>query len=189
MESFNELQSIWKAQPAVELSQASNEIIEKASLKIRTIKRSHFWTIGMLTTLIFVLSYYYFWLYNDKNSHQIRGLGIMIFVIISRIFLEILSVIKFKKIDFTQSFNNHVAHLLTFYKFRKAIHFVLTPIIYFMYSVGFVSLLPLFKQNLSEGFYLYILISGNGFLLFFSYFLFRIIQKDLNNLAFLKRNF
>jgi hypothetical protein len=187
MENFNELESLWKAQSAIEPSQTSGEIIEKAKLKIKSIKSAHFWTIGILSTLIVVLLSYYFWIYNSQIANQIKGLGIMILVIIVRVILEIISIILFRKIDFTLGLNEYILQLISFYRLRRLIHLVLTPIIYLSYCFGFMSLLPLFKENFSKGFYLYLLISGIGFLVFFSFMLFKIIRKDINNLAFLKQ--
>jgi hypothetical protein len=48
-------------------------------------------------------------------------------------------------------------------------------------------MLPLFKENFSTGFYIYILVSGFGFLILFSYFLLKVIKKDMKNLDVLKQ--
>jgi hypothetical protein len=185
MEEFEELQSLWNQQSDATPKLNSNEIMAKSHNNIRKIKRSHFWTIGILTMLIFTLGYFYFWIFNDKIANQIKGLTLMIIVIIVRIILEIISIFKFSKIDFAGSFKNYTEQLTAFYKFRKITHFIITPLIYLSYFSGFISLLPLFKENLSEGFYLYVVISGIGFLAFFSFFLFKIVRKDLDNVNFL----
>jgi hypothetical protein len=106
---------------------------------------------------------------------------------VTRVILEIISIIQFYKIDFTADFKNYTKQLMSFYKLRKAIHFILTPIIYIGYIVGFTSMLPLFKENFSTGFYIYILVSGFGFLILFSYFLLKVIKKDMKNLDVLKQ--
>lgn len=185
MEEFEELQSLWNQQADATPKLNSHEIMAKSNDNIRKIKRSHFWTIGILTMLIFILGYFYFWIFNDKIANQIKGLTLMIIVIIVRIILEIISIFKFNKIDFTGSFKNYTEQLTAFYKFRKVTHFIITPLIYLSYFSGFISLLPLFKENLSAGFYLYVVISGIGFLAFFSFFLFKIVRKDVDNVAFL----
>ena len=158
MEEFEELQSLWNQQLDATPKLNSNEIIAKSGDNIRKIKRSHFWTIGILTTLTFILGYFYFWIFNDEIANQIKGLELMILVIIVRIILEIISIFQFSKIDFAGSFKNYTEQLLSFYKFRKITHFIITPLIYLSYFWGFISLLPLFKENLSQGFYLYVMV-------------------------------
>lgn len=186
MEKFEELQSIWNQQSDSVPKLNSNEIIAEANQNIKSIRAQHFWTIGILSATVIVLLYYFFWINNDSIAEQIMGLKLMIFVLIVRILVEIVSIIHFKKLDFMTNFKNHTQQLLSFYKLRKVIHFILTPIIYFTYCFGFITLLPLFKANLSAGFYLYILISGISFLIVFSYFLITAIKQDLSNLNFLK---
>lgn len=186
MEKFEELQSIWNQQSEAAPKLNSTEIITESNQKIKAIKIKLFWTIGILSTLILILSYFYYCIYNSEITKQIRGLELMGIVIIVRIFLEITSVFLFKKIDFTSSFKKYAGQLAAFYKFRRVIHFVLTPVIYILYFSGFISLLPLFKESLSKGFYLYIQFSGIAFLVFFSFLMYKIIKKDLKDLDFLK---
>ncbi|WP_395077706.1 hypothetical protein [Flavobacterium sp.] len=187
MEKFEELQSIWDKQSDATPKFDSKAITIEANRNIKIIKIKHFWTIGILSVIVFILVYYYFWIFNDAIADRIIGLQLMIFVLIGRVILEIISIFQFKKIDFTATFKNYTKQLVSFYKFRKVTHFVLTPIIYLSYCFGFISLLPLFKESLSNGFYLYVLISGIGFLVFFSYFLIKGIRQDMNNLEFLKK--
>jgi hypothetical protein len=186
MENFEDLQSLWTQQSEAAPKLNSNEIITEYHKKIKAIKREHFWTIGILSTLVLVLSYFHYWIYNSEIAKQVKGLELMGIVIIARIIVEIISVVLFKKVDFTNSFKNYTAQLVSFYKFRRVIHFVLTPIIYILYVYGFISLLPLFKETLSRGFYLYVQFSGIAFLVFFSFLMYKIIKKDLKDLDFLK---
>lgn len=185
MEKFKELQSVWNQQDVIQPKLDTEEIKTKSFQKIKAQKLKHFWTIGILSTLIFVLILFYKLIYNDEITSKIKGLELMILVIVIRIILEIVSAILFQKINFTTSFKNHTDQLVTYYKFRKTIHFIFTPIIYLLYIVGFYLLLPLFKTNLSHGFYLYVIVSGIVFLTLFSLQLFRIIRKDLNDLKYL----
>ena len=168
MEKFEELQSIWDHQANELPKQTSFEIIERADAILKAIRVKHFFTIGILSILVITLSAYYFWIFNDKIAKQIIGLGLMIFVIILRILLEIISIFKFKNIEFTNSLKNYTIQLISFYNFRKIIHYWITPFIYLAYCIGFISLLPLFKTNFSTGFYYYIVLSGALFLIFFS---------------------
>jgi hypothetical protein len=188
MEKFNEIKSIWNQQSEANPKRNSNEIINDSIQKTKKLKNNYYWTIGILSTLIIVLIFFYYSIFNSQISKQIKGLELMIIVIIIRITLETISVFKFKKIDFTTNFKAYTKQLISFYKFRKLIHFFLTPTIYTLYIYGFISLLPLFKQNLSSGFYLYVLCSGFGFIIFFSFILFKVIKRDLSDLDYLKNS-
>ena len=187
MEKFNNIRSLWTKQVDASPPNDSNTLIKVANQKIKIIKRNHVGTIVILSATIAVLVYYYLWLFNAAISNRIIGLQLMIFVLVARVILEIISIIQFYKIDFTADFKNYTKQLMLFYKLRKAIHFILTPIIYIGYIVGFASMLPLFKENFSTGFYIYILVSGFGFLILFSYFLLKVIKKDMKNLDVLKQ--
>lgn len=188
MEKFNEIQSIWNQQSVAIPKLNSNEIINDSNQKAKKLKNDYYWTIGILSTLIIVLSLFYYSIFNSQTFNQIRGLGLMIVIIILRIIFEIHSIYKFKKVDFTSNFKNYNDQLISFYKFRRLIHFILTPIIYILYILGFISLLPLFKANLSNGFYSYIEFSGFGFLVFFSFVLYKVIKRDLTDLDYLKKS-
>lgn len=187
MEEFNEIKSIWNQQLEANPNINSNDIIDESNQKSKKLKNNYYWTIGILSALIIVLCYFYYSIFNIQISKQIIGLEIMIVVIIVRVILESISVLKFRKIDFTTDFISYSNQLVSFYKFRRLIHFILTPIIYILYIYGFISLLPLFKETMSNGFYLYIQLSGFGFLIFFSFILYKIVKRDLADLEYLKK--
>lgn len=185
MDNINILQSLWEQQPTV-IQKNSNDIVIAAKKKVRKIKSNHIWTISMLSSLIIALLYLFFTYRSSQNFDQIKGLGLMIAVIICRVLLEIFSLVRFKNIKLTYNFEQYTEQLMAYYKFRKWMHFILTPAIYFLYIIGFVSLLPVFKQQFSEGFYWYILISGFSFLFLFSFVLYKVIKRDLGDLEYLK---
>jgi hypothetical protein len=187
MEKFNDIQSLWTKQVDASPLQDSNAFIKIANQKIKTIKRNHVWTIVILSATIATLLYYYLWLFSPAISNRIIGLQFMILLLVARVILEIISIIQFHKIDFTTDFNNYARKLIYFYKFRKVIHFILTPIIYVGYIVGFTLMLPLFKENFSTGFYIYLLVSGFGFIIVFSYFLLKGSKQDMKNLNVLNQ--
>nr|WP_315172925.1 hypothetical protein [uncultured Flavobacterium sp.] len=186
MEEFNEIKSMWNQQLEANPNRNSNDIIDESNQKAKKLKNNYYWTIGILSILVIILSYFYYSIFNSQISKQIKGLEIMIMVIIVRVILESISIFKFRKIDFTTDFTSYTKQLVLFYKFRRSIHFILTPIIYILYVYGFISLLTLFKENTSNGFYLYIQFSGFGFLFFFSFILYKIVKRDLTDLKYLK---
>lgn len=185
MEKFDTLQDIWNQQSVIEPKLSSETFEIQSFKKIKSQKAKHYWTIGILITLILILIIFYAYIFNIKIMNRINGLALMIFVMIIRCSLEITSIIRFKRINFTTSLKIYSDQSISYYKLRKAIHLFCTPVIYLLYIVGFISMLPLFEENLSEGFYLYVVISGFGFLIFFSFLLYRIIKKDFADLKYL----
>lgn len=185
MDNIKNLKTLWEQQPTVAAQKRSDEIADLSKKRMQSIKSNHIWTISILSVLILSLVYLFFTYKSDKNFDQIKGLELMIAVIVCRISLEIFSLVRLKKIKMTDNFLNYSKQLISYYKFRKWMHFILTPAIYLLYILGFVLLLPVFKQNFSNGFYLYILISGFCFLLVFSFVLYKVINRDLSNLDYL----
>jgi heme/copper-type cytochrome/quinol oxidase subunit 2 len=186
MTEFNTIQEIWNSQSDTKPKQNASDLIAKAEEQTKTLKHNHYWTIGIISVTVFILLFYFFW----TNSHQFNsltiGLSIMIVMLIVRIILEINSTAKLKSIKPDLSLTDYSQKVKTFYEGRKKIHLILTPIIYISYFLGFTMLLPTFKVNFSNGFYLYCLVSGYGFFFVFGYFLIRQIRKELKLIEFLK---
>lgn len=186
MTEFNTIQEIWNSQSDIKPKQNASDLIAKAEEQTKTLKHNHYWTIGIISVTVFILLFYFFW----TNSHQFNsltiGLSIMIVMLIVRIILEINSSAKLKSIKPDLSLTDYSQKVKTFYEGRKKIHLILTPIIYISYFIGFIMLLPTFKANFSNGFYLYCLVSGFGFFFVFGYFLIRQIRKELKLIEFLK---
>lgn len=185
MTEFNKIQNIWNLQTDAKTHTSSLEIIAKAEKHTKTLKQNHYWTVGIISATLLILLYYFFWI----NAHQWNaltlGLSIMIVMLLTRIALEIHSVKKLHSIKPDLSVLDYTDKVKSFYHWRKKIHYLLTPIIYVSYFVGFTLLLPTFKANFSSGFYLYCLISGYGFFLAFGYFIIRQINKEMKILKLL----
>ena len=187
MTEFNNIQEIWNSQSDAKPSTTASELIAKAKEQTKTLKHNHYWTIGIITVTVLILIFYFFW----TNSHQFNsltiGLSVMIAMLIFRIILEIKSSIQLKSIKPNLSLVDYSQKVKIFYEGRKKIHLILTPFIYFSYFIGFTMLLPSFKANFSNGFYIYCLVSGYGFFLVFGYFLMKQIRKELKLIEKLER--
>lgn len=186
MTEFNNIQEIWNSQSDDKSNTTASALIAKAKEHTKTLKRNHYWTIGIISVTVFILLFYFFW----TNSHQFNsltiGLIVMIGMLLFRIILEINSSTKLKNIKPDLSLIDYSQQVKTFYEWRKKIHLILTPIIYISYFIGFTMLLPAFKANFSNGFYIYCLISGYGFFFVFGYSLIKQIKKELKLIEFLK---
>lgn len=187
MKTFEELKNIWDQQSELDTKPTATEIIKKAELHTKKIKQNHFWTTVILSLTSLILISYYIWVGAYKQTLFSFGLCIMITMLLVRVALECISTKKLENLKTDVNLIEYSKQAHKFYKWRRKIHYVFTPVIYLTYVAGFTLLLPVFKDNLSNGFYLYILSSGYIFLLIFGMFMIRTIKKEIELLDFLKK--
>lgn len=186
MKTFEDLQNIWEQQTESDTKPTAAEIIKKAEAHTKKIKRNHFWTRAILSLTSLLLIFYFIWVGAYKHTVFSIGLCIMITMLLFRIILEWISMEKLKNLKSDVSLIEYSKMVQQFYKWRKKIHYIFTPLIYLIYIAGFIILLPLFKENFSNGFYLYIVLSGFGFFLIFGLFMIKMIKKEIQLLRFLR---
>ena len=186
MEKFDDLHNVWGNQwdpmPAI----SASDLIKKGEAHRKKLKASQFWTIGILSALIIILVGYFIWVGVHKLNGFTIGLTIMICVIIMRVTLEWISVIKFNAIKPDTSLKEFSNKMQQFYSWRKRIHWIFIPI-YILYIIGFTMMLPSFKENLSQGMYVYVIISGYGSLIVFALFIISFIKREVKLLDYLKK--
>lgn len=185
MTDFNELESIWRQQSTVAKTDAT-ALMNKAILQQKQLQFRQRSTIVILFVTVLVLGWYFLF-YLPINNTTIRlSAVLMIGSLALRILAELLSHRQLRHVDLLQPLKQYVEQFTRFYKWRQWIHFLLTPFVMVCYSLGFISMLPLFKENMSQGWYLYILISGSIFLLGFSVFLFWNTRREMRILRSMK---
>ena len=187
METFDELQTIWRMQPNTVKHTSAADLMQKGEAYLKQLRRGHIGTMVIISILVLVLIGYFIWVKALQNSYLSIGLSLMITVMLARIVLEWVSKQRFNSIALNLSFNDYRASVESYYLWRKKVHTIFIPIIYILYTVGFTLLLPAFKANLSYGMYLYCLISGYGFLIVFAFFMIRLLKKEMQTLDFLRR--
>ena len=160
-------------------------LLEKAALSLQKIKRNHKWTLFIIGALVSILIYFFLWVNALTNTNLSIGLFLMISSMLFRIVLEYFSLRKFNNINPSLNFLDFKTQVAQFYKTRKRIHKVYTPIVYLLYCIGFSILIPIFKASLSTGFFIYIVCSGFGFLSIFVFFLFKKIKEELKLIEYL----
>lgn len=184
MNEFDTIQNLWNNQTGSK-PPYPKEIAEKAERRSLEIKRFHNWTIGVLTTWFIVLLVYFLWInYYGWNAFSV-GLGLMGIILLIRVGVEMKSKKRFNAIKPYHTFINYSHELLSFYQWRKRIHYLLTPILYLAYVTGFIMLLPTLRFNLSKGFYIYVIISGAIVLTGLAYFIMKQIKKELKIITYL----
>ena len=183
MKSFEEIKSEWEHQNSPEAPKDGiKTILEKVS-SIR--KKQRIMNIILsLTILVLILFFIYITAY--KNSLVAWSLILMIASLITRIGLELHSLKKLKRLNINKNANSFKQSMIYYYKNRVNVHIIWTPVLIVLYAIGFILLLPSFKQSLSKGFYNYIVISSIILLITIGFFIFKQIKKELSILKELK---
>lgn len=183
--NFENLSQTWQNQHNLTSLPKTEAIVAIAKQKMSNFKKEQLISIGILSLTFLILVVFYFSVGAHQNISKSLGLVLMIFMLFSRIALEIKSKIQLHKIDNTLNFKDFVIKHKRYFQNRRWIHFVFTPLIYLLYVGGFVSMLPVFKETLSTGFFLYIQISGVIVFVALAMFIAYHIKKELQELRFL----
>jgi len=157
MAEFDTLKSQWEKQPQPNAPiDGAKQIVEK----IERIASKQRITNFVLAATGIVLIFFFFYISAFKYQTVMFGLILMIAALAVRIVIEILSIRSLRHFDVAADATKFKKNLSKYYKNRKKVHVVLTPIIGLVYCLGFIMLLPSFKANLPIGMYHYILISA-----------------------------
>lgn len=183
MKTFEDLKSQWEEQPQPEIPNDGSKIVMQ---KIDDIQNKQRITNAVLLTTTLVLIGFFFYINAYSSLVVTLGLLLMIGSLIVRIMIELFSIKDLKRMDFTKDAVAFKTDMISYYKKRITTHYVATPIILAIYATGFILLLPSFKQNLSPGFYTYIMFSAIVILIVMVFFIWKQIQKELNSLKQIK---
>jgi hypothetical protein len=156
---FDDMMAGWKRQPIPKPTVDAGSVAVLAKRRVGSSRRKHVATIVVLGITLVVLVA--FALLTKGNSSQIaKGIQLMIGALLIRIGVEWLSIMLLNKLDITKGTAQYLKMLTSFYTTRRKIHGAFTYIIFGFYVAGFCMMLPLFKQTLPYGFFIYIAISG-----------------------------
>jgi len=182
MNDFNNMIAGWKSQTIPASAKKANDIANLARKRLKDTQRKHVATIAVLSTTLLVLVG--FALYTGgKNSLFMTGIGLMIVALGVRIAVEWWSSKQLNKLNIREDSSNYLKKLKGFHQSRKKIHGQLTVIIFGLYVLGFIMLLPLFKASLSSGFFNYIIVSAIVVFGVLIYFIRKKINEELKNLT------
>lgn len=177
MTTFEDLKSQWENQPQENTPNNGSELIVK---KINRIKRKQGITNIVLLITTGILISFFFYIEAYKYKVVSFGLLLMISSLGVRIFIEYFSLKKLKQINITTNAVVFNKNMTAYYKKRIRTHYVSTPIIILLYSVGFIILLPSFKKSLSAGFYNYIICSALIILIIMVLYIRKQINEELS---------
>ncbi|CAL2090379.1 conserved membrane hypothetical protein [Tenacibaculum sp. 190524A05c] len=152
----DKLNQLWKSQKDNSNTNTPESIIKLAQKQ----RNGQFLSITILSiTVIILIAYTIYCSVYEWNNFTI-GLLLMIASLVFRIALETISLYRKEQQLIALDSKAFQKYLGKHFKLRKIINYVITPICFIIYTYGFTKLLPYFKQEFSEGFYTYILISG-----------------------------
>ena len=177
MTTFKDLKSQWDSQPKHNIPNGGSELIIK---KMTTLKRKQAITNIVLLITILILVGFFFYIKAYKNTTVASALLVMVGSLFVRIFIEYLSIKELNTIDVTKNATAFSENMISYYKRRIRTHYIITPIIIVLYSIGFMILMPFFKDNLSRGFYTYISVSAIIILIIMVFFIGKQIKKELS---------
>ena len=183
MSDFEQLKNNWKEQPIQKPSQADFNLLKNS---IQKVARKQRMTNVILLATVGVLIIFFFYVGAMEYRNVALALGAMIAALVIRVLVEFFSQAQLKNISMTASIQNFKRKLETYYKNRIWVHAALTPILLGIYSYAFWTLLPDFKASLSKGFYNYIVWSSVVLLVFFSFFIYVQVRKELKEIKELK---
>lgn len=186
MKEFENLQNLWGSQKEPKQVVQPQRLIAKAEKQTRAIRSKHIITIAVLAATIGIIISYFLWLGFYRINLFTVGIATMVVMLATRILLEMRSMSKLAAIKPQQDFAHYSGALIRFYQWRKKIHYLITPIIYISYFIGFVMLLPTFKQYLGAGFYTYIIVSGMAVFFALAFFIIKQIKKEMALLEHIK---
>ena len=156
MNNFQHIKGQWQQHQTPLPNKNVDQIIEKS----QGIKRKQQITKIVLGITVIILIAFFLYVSAYKNTRAFWGLGLMIGSLCIRIIIEYVSGLKKESFPLHQSMKAFNEQLVNYYKSRKITHYLYTPILFAAYVFGFVLMLPIFKQQLSAGFYTYIIISS-----------------------------
>ncbi|WAC01391.1 hypothetical protein N7U66_15210 [Lacinutrix neustonica] len=149
---FKELQNKWESsKKSLDLS-ATN--FERFYAKIKRKEKENYFfyygTIIILSITLIVISLFFYYVAPVKEVLSRLGAGVMIFGLVFRILIEIISIYKAKKISNLDNTLKTAENTLHFHEFRKTIHKVIAPVIIGFYTIGFYMITPEFSIHMES---------------------------------------
>jgi hypothetical protein len=185
MTDFDSLAHHWQQQPAAAVPPSPDVLIARAVQYHRKIRQKHRGTLLIILLTVGILGAFFFYVTAWRSPAATLGLGLMIGLMILRIVLEWVSLIAFQRISPGLTTVAYTRSMRRFYQKRKLLHYILTPLIYILYFAGFAWMLPVFAQQMSNGFFIYIIISGIGVFFVLGYLIVVQNKKEIATLKYL----
>jgi len=144
---FKELQSKWESSKKSLDHSATN--FDSLYAKIKRKERENYFfyygTITILLVTLIVISLFFYYVAPVKEILSRIGAGLMIFGLVFRIYIEVISIYKAKQINNLDNTLKKAENSIKFHQLRKTIHKVIAPVIIGLYTIGFYMITPEFS--------------------------------------------
>jgi len=175
---FKELQNNWKTnQENIKISTNIGGLYKEIQKKEKENYFFYYGTITILLTTLIVISLFFIYVAPVQETLSRIGVGLMVFGLLFRIIIEIISIYKARQISSLDNALKTTENIIKFYQFRKIIHRIIAPIIIVLYTVGFYMITPEFSLYIE--FWNLVLIDTSY--IFIGIILFIIIRKGVKN--------
>jgi len=168
MKDFNTLTKDWKTQTASEL------LPEQFS----AIKSKQSYTVVVLSITAIILIGFAIWVFHPEALVFNIGIALMILSLVVRIILEIISIKENNSLKLDTSLHHYFGKIKRYHQNRLKIHKVWTPALLSAYWLGFVTLVPTFKENLSDFMFQYVCWSSIPIAIVMVWLIAREIRKE-----------
>lgn len=167
------LDELWQSQARDLPGDGFRGVITKAKKQ----RQGQFLVIGILSVTLLVLIFYTWSAARTWNDFTL-GLSLMIASLVFRVALEVITLHQKENRLVGLDHRSFKKYLHTYYRMRLGINYIITPLCFVLYVIGFLKLLPFFKAAFSEGFFNYILLSGILSLVFLAGIIIRSMAKE-----------
>lgn len=185
MNNYNELKEQWGRRSKSSLPiNGATEIINKG----KSIRHKQLIGQFVLGATCVILIGFFFYISAYTNKTVSIGLSLMIGSLSLRMLIESFFIFRTKNFRPDETLHAYSEKLKRYYKSRLVINYLITPILFISYIVGFIIILPAFEQNLSAGFYQYVFYSSWVIFAALAVLIIVQIRKELNVISELKMN-
>lgn len=184
MRNYNDLKKQWNQRNIPRIPGSGVDILFK---KVKFLRSKQIGVLVILALTVIVLLYFFFYITAYRNRHAFIGLSVMILSVAIRILIEFIYMIRKDHWSIDHDVHAFNESLLRYYKSRKFIHLIITPVIFLGYIIGFLILMPAFRQNLSPSFYQYVLYSSWFIFAGLAALIFTQVRKELRILREISR--
>lgn len=184
MKNFDDLQSSWQQQEQPGPKKEGAKYIQD---KVGNLRRTYVSTLLILTATLVGIAIFFYYFGVRLDGPIPTPVLLMTGALAIRIGAELFGKLELKKISPSQSAIAYGGRLKRFYGQRRWVHLILTPLSLLVYCYGFILLTPFYKDEVSRGFYRYIVISGIVFLLLLSWIIIRQAREELSLLRSMEK--
>ncbi|MBF4983631.1 hypothetical protein FNJ87_04575 [Nonlabens mediterrranea] len=150
------LNKVWNEHKSSHTIPEPSSIIAKANQQRR---KQNIGLIVMGITVLILIAYATLYLPSSFNSFSL-GLTLMVASMLVRIIIEMYSKLQKASKLASMDAKTYKLYLKRYYKWRMKINYILTPVCFAIYCYGLYLLFPYFKNEFSNGFYIYLIVSA-----------------------------